>query len=1581
MSIINNIMNKTQELISGNSDDTNPSDVGDVSDAGDIGESQSEPTDTDTSSPDTEAAFDVGTAKDSKSSEPEPKTEPTTESKTESKTEPKTESKTESKTEPKTESNSATNKDSKPNKLYEKFKNLDCNNSNFYTKECNAFLLEKELMEEDNIAKDENARSFLYPNLNDKSFNIKIASKKEFNDTKYDGTIHEDIKGHAEKLSRMDFELQPHQQFVKNFLSSQTPYNSLLLFHGLGTGKTCSSIGVCEEMRDYMKQSGITKKIIIVASENVQDNFRSQLFDESRMKLVNGLWTINSCIGNKLINEVNPTNIKAISKAKLAEQIRKLIKSYYLFLGYGQFANYIIRQMNVEGSEKYDSQTINKRIIKKLRNEFNDRLIVIDEIHNIRLSDDNANKKVAIYLERLVKSALNMKLVLLSATPMYNTYKEIIWLLNLMNMNDRRGKMYIKNVFDKNGNFKKEGEELLMRKARGYVSFVRGENPYTFPYRVYPNEFAPNNTFPHIHYPKYQMNLRKIPDDSVDRILYLYLNTIEKCDGCGECQYCLYRYAVNYMRNKENRIVTNKGDIVNMPSFDNMTKFGYTTLQNPLRALIIAYPYDGMNDAITNIGAEKYSNKLSPDSVSSGLKEADDDKVEELEVVEDTKVSSSKNNKSSKPEEKLKIYKRCPRGYRKDPKTGECKDKDGNVIGIVIKPTALKKTTAVKKNSSIQKEEEESEHEHEEEEHHDESEHDEEDEEQKEESEHEEEDEEQKEESEHEEEEQKEESDMADDESEFPTDSVKESEKGESSEKEDSEMADDESEYPTDTITKNGDSEITSSEGEDDKQKGGFDLNPNELTGKAGLERMMSFTDNQYKKDDFEYRPHIEEKYGRIFSYDKIGKYSVKIKKLLDCIYKTNSKDVSDGVILVYSQYLDAGLIPVALALEELGFVRYGKNTKTLFKTKPQKTVDARTLKPSSDSKSFMPARYSMITGDKRISPDNDYEVKGLTDPNNTNGDKVKFVLISKAGAEGIDFKYIRQVHILDPWYNTNRMEQIIGRGVRNNSHKALDFEKRNVQIFMHGTILGDNKEETADLYVYRFAELKAIQIGKITRLLKETAVDCILNHEQTNFTNEQMSKILKNPITQQLSDGKVLKNFKVGDMPFSPACDYMKNCDYLCRPNDAGDEVNEDTYNEKFIFMNNEKIKQKIRMLMKMNFFYTKDVLISMIRNEKKYPLVQIYASLTQMIDDEKEIITDKYSRSGRLVNVGDYYLFQPLELNDTNVSIFERSRPIDYKSDSVVFEINKKILKNPSVPFSQQLYEEIGLDEDKPKLLGSNDVIKKMSKKYELTQQYIVVTKNDDIDTERVARGDNDWYKHAGIVIRKLSIEYPDAKDRMNYYLVSHIIEELFYSDKLKLMKYIYSLDDDKLMNGSFEWYVKEYFKKNTMKTDKHEFIILYDLERMKMFILDNNKWSEATPEDQREIRLETDELTFQSDKYNKIVGFLGYKRKNVALVFKVKDITSKRDTGAVCEEAGKEKSMDKLNLILNEKKYTKENTKMVKDKKGKIIKDAVSHTEICVIQEIIMRYFDDTEKNNKRWFLTPDMALYYNLYKILN
>jgi hypothetical protein len=242
--------------------------------------------------------------------------------------------------------------------LETEYKKLDCNNENLYSSDCNKFLLKKELIERETLTEHPEANPYLYPNLNDKQFNIKIATKKEFNDTKYDGTIYDDIKQQADILAKADFELQPHQAFVKNFMSFQTPYSSLLLYHGLGSGKTCSAIGVCEEMRDYMKQMGITKRIIIVASENVQDNFKLQLFDERKLKLVDGLWNIRACTGNKLLKEINPMNMKGMTREKVISQIKNLINTYYIFFGYVQFANYIIKTMNY--NEEVEKQTFKK---------------------------------------------------------------------------------------------------------------------------------------------------------------------------------------------------------------------------------------------------------------------------------------------------------------------------------------------------------------------------------------------------------------------------------------------------------------------------------------------------------------------------------------------------------------------------------------------------------------------------------------------------------------------------------------------------------------------------------------------------------------------------------------------------------------------------------------------------------------------------------------------------------------------------------------------------------------------------------------------------------------------------------------------------------------------------------------------------------------------------------------------------------------------------------------------------------------------------------------------------------------------
>ena len=153
--------------------------------------------------------------------------------------------------------------------------------------------------------------------------------------------------------------------------------------------------------------------------------------------------------------------------------------------------------------------------------------------------------------------------------------------------------------------------------------------------------------------------------------------------------------------------------------------------------------------------------------------------------------------------------------------------------------------------------------------------------------------------------------------------------------------------------------------------------------------------------------------------------------------------------------------MPIALALEEMGIYRYNKS-KSLFKEH-----HAPSYKINSHD-----AKYIMITGDKKLTPKtkNNPEMLAATDPQNKNGEKVKVIIISKAGTEGLDFKNIRQVHILEPWYNLNRADQTIGRGVRNKSHCLLPFNKRTVEIYLHASELKDTREETIDMYMYSIA-------------------------------------------------------------------------------------------------------------------------------------------------------------------------------------------------------------------------------------------------------------------------------------------------------------------------------------------------------------------------------------------------------------------------------------------------------------------------------------------------------------------------------
>jgi hypothetical protein len=175
------------------------------------------------------------------------------------------------------------------------------------------------------------------------------------------------------------------------------------------------------------------------------------------------------------------------------------------------------------------------------------------------------------------------------------------------------------------------------------------------------------------------------------------------------------------------------------------------------------------------------------------------------------------------------------------------------------------------------------------------------------------------------------------------------------------------------------------------------------LTGDDGIKYAMDFKPNSIQQD-FKYRSGPLED---MFQYDRIGDYSSKIKSIIDIIL--NSK----GIVLVYSQFVYGGIIPMALALEELGFKRNESGRgKSLFKDN-KKNINVFNLNGKKNTTKNLPAKYAIISGNQIISPDNSSEIKALTSNKNSEGEMIKVVLITQAGTEGIDMKNLRQIHIM----------------------------------------------------------------------------------------------------------------------------------------------------------------------------------------------------------------------------------------------------------------------------------------------------------------------------------------------------------------------------------------------------------------------------------------------------------------------------------------------------------------------------------------------------------------------------------------
>ena len=1028
-----------------------------------------------------------------------------------------------------------------------------------------------------------------YPVINDE-FTEHLHQYKEFNIQMQQPKpkTEEEVKQIVHDNDTLSMTLTTYQMFVRNFMSNYTPYNGMLLFHGLGTGKTCSAITICEEYRNYLKKSGKQRRIYVMSmTDAILKNFKYQLFNESHLQKINNKWVCNSCVGDKFLQELDPYQILPMEKQNLCKLIQSLIDEYYVFNGCRAFAN--------EFSSNVDRKSEKGRI-KYIHENFEGALFVMDEAHNIK-DDSETSTSFATCLTQIVTHT-TVKLLMMTATPVFHSCRDFIFLSQLLNRNDKRPYIHdASQIFDGNDDFTEGGKEVLMQHLHGYVSYVKGENPYSFPYRIYPDitYTPPTNDYTLEHLKIYPVTLSKFQSDK-----YIQEQT---------------------------------------------------------------------------------------SAPSSGL---------ELTV--------------------FNTY---------------------NQLAFITYPNGIKIGDAM-------------------------------------------------------------------------------------------------------NVNENG------------------------------------------KLPDLSYFPDSEP----FFDPSHLGKYSAKLHELQTIVSK------SEGILLIYLRQIAEGISPVAVALEALGYK---------YKDKTKRTNLCKDYSNKDNGYSYVVLNPSF--GNVNIQD----TITAINEPENKDGHHIKIVIITDATTEGIDFKNIRQIHILNPWWNLSQIEQIIGRAVRFRSHKELEFEKRNVEIFLYTAMLQDSSVASIDYRMYCNSEQKAKKIGEVTRLLKEIAFDCRFNSVQT----QSNASLYGLTVTQHTSSG-FKKKHPIGDMPYTVLSDYMPDCNYTCSvsSNAPGTKLSMDNLTSP-----DSALTQQIKLLFSKNYVYTRSEIMQellLIVPEEK-----VDYTLSYMIDNKIPVL-DRFNRQGYIVNIGKYYMFQPPELNEL-IPTYERRIPMAYVHESIIIEPTEKIQEQINV---QQLIESLKTKYD----LSEKETTSKLRA---VGDEYLVYSAFDEL------------YKK---LVTLLPIPLEEWKQDKRTIYIHALIDRLHDKDCVELAKYLHT--QPKL--NEFELQLKKYFSDFKVK----DIYILWSYTPQRIAYYKN--WEEYIDYDLPSLPLFAKDAEKNLDNKELPLGGISVSKDLSEREFKLSlpTIPSEKPRYGF-KITKKPDALDILHQLIPTSE--KEETKFK-------IEHIIWQIEFC------LRYFDLKHWKGKRWFLNP-------------
>lgn len=242
------------------------------------------------------------------------------------------------------------------------------------------------------------------------------------------------------RKERKGFSLLTHQKIVRDYLNLYTPYRGLLLYHGLGSGKTCSSIAIAEGMKD-------SKPVMVMTPASLRANYIEQLkfcgdllykktqywekiSVRSNPEYVEPLASILSLepayIEEKgevwMVNAKKDSNFETLTteeKESLNDQLDIMIRAKYSFISYNGLRKEHIKTLTQNGTV----------------NPFDNKVVIIDEAHNfISRIVNKLKRKSAMVLDlyEFLLSATNCRIVLLSGTPIINYPNELGVMFNIL---------------------------------------------------------------------------------------------------------------------------------------------------------------------------------------------------------------------------------------------------------------------------------------------------------------------------------------------------------------------------------------------------------------------------------------------------------------------------------------------------------------------------------------------------------------------------------------------------------------------------------------------------------------------------------------------------------------------------------------------------------------------------------------------------------------------------------------------------------------------------------------------------------------------------------------------------------------------------------------------------------------------------------------------------------------------------------------------------------------------------------------------------------------------------------------------